>query len=316
MKYYIENKPVQKELEDKYKYIFIAKNVPQQGFTKAEIKKIKEERKIMFKMLDSGIYDIGNGIIEAMDVSHSTNLYHVLKNLCFIYKIKPVNVKMHNGHPYISKFIVENRFDNIYDFIDDLNIECANLVFGCLFNINIDNMKVKVMELFKYYHRKFPERKINISSCVTSNYSIYGYEDDMMTLIKNNEIYLDENNKREVINKLLINNWFNVLIEYIKFNNITKEDIINVNVLIENANNKIVKQIMNLLDIDDTSISINIYDEDSCVKTISFKDINEARTYVIRNYGVTFENSCKDVCDWCGSNGFLSHYSFKIKGGC
>lgn len=313
MKYYIENKPIQDQVEDKYKYIFIAKEIPENSqFTIEERNKIISERINMFNQFGFGVYDIGNNGVEISNIASPSNVYHMLCDLCLVYKINPINARVTGHRVCVSKFTVENVFDNIYDFIDDLNEECANLVFGQLFNIKFDDTKEKVIDIFKYYHDKFPERKINMSSCIL-DYNILGYKDKMIEFINNGYVYLDEHDKSKILDKLISNKWFNILLQYIKTYNVTKEDIINDNRLIQKTHVPIVKEIIELLGIDKKTITIKVYDEDSMIEKFTVSDIDEARTYVIRNYGVTFKKACEDIEYWGSGNGFLNYYTFEME---
>ena len=47
---------------------------------------------------------------------------------------------------------------------------------------------------------------------------------------------------------------------------------------------------------------MNNKNEEDVVETKIFKDMNEVRSYVIREYGVSFEDATKDIERWHGEN--------------
>ena len=79
-----------------------------------------------------------------------------------------------------------------------------------------------------------------------------------------------------------------------------------MNVLRENSDKETVKNILSLLKVEDMCVILTVLTEgdwdDRTVEVKTFKDMNEVRSYVIRDYKVPFEDACKGIDRWHGEN--------------
>ena len=87
--------PVEKEIPDNMKYIFITKDYPKptpkdgkKKCTKEQIKEydnVMDKRKQMFDMLDSGHYDIGNSSVELRPFSENLYFFVLINKIGILY---------------------------------------------------------------------------------------------------------------------------------------------------------------------------------------------------------------------------------------
>ncbi len=110
--------------------------------------------------------------------------------------------------------------------------------------------------------------------------------------------------------ELIKSGWFKLCIEYIKLMQESKVDIsIDLDkdvlqVIREHTDDTDVNEIVRLLNIKDSGLVLVVkqyiddgYDDRIIEKKV-FKDINEARTYVIKMYDVSIESVMKNVEHW------------------
>ena len=318
------------------------KPTPKDGKKKCTKEQIKEydnvmdKRKQMFDMLDSGHYDIGNSSVELRPFSE--NLYNIVdRESCYIYKIKPINsAKNYERYGskdsyYVSKFDVEKRINNIYELIDDLS---GTIYYADLFHYIFDRGHLKnegyrehAIELFEYAKKNHPDKKIYLSDCILR--VLHSYEHDgrykkeeyieeyAKYLLDNNMIELtkDWDNQEDTIKNLIRACWFNIAVDYIKaipedvrdiyISDIHKDETV-MSVLRENSDKETVKNILSLLKVEDMCVILTVLTEgdwdDRTVEVKTFKDMNEVRSYVIREHKVPFEDACKNIDRWHGEN--------------
>lgn len=318
--------------------------------TKEQIKKYDEmmdKRKTMFNMLDSGHYDIGNAMIKVEPFTNGLSSF-IGTESDYIYKIKPINAcKQYrssylSGEDYfVSKFDIEKRIDTVHELIDDLSnsIYYADL-FHYIFDIgHYANKEYReyAIGLFQYAKKNYPDYKIYLSDCIrrvlhsydhTGRYNGDAYvEEYAKTLLDNSliELIKEYDDQENTIKNLISANWFSVARDYIlaiseDIRDIYTRDIYKdesiMGVLRANNDKDIVKDIMSLLHIEDMCVILKVIkyddfdDEEDIVEAKAFKDMNEVRSYVIREYGVPFEDAIKNVGQWRGKD----DETFKISG--
>lgn len=345
--YCINTEPETAEIPENMRYIFITKEYPQpkppegkKKCTKEQNKQYKEmmsKRNKMFTMLDSGHYDVGNALITVKPFTYDlSELFD--KDSSFVYKIRPINSnKKHDRYSnkeeyYVSKFDVEKKIENIYELIDDLS---GSIFYADLFHFIFDKghyanegYKEHAMELFKYAHEKYPDKKIYLGDCIRNVLHTYDHngrykeqpnmEDYACELLNEKyiELFQEYEDHEAVVKNFICAYWFDICVKYIEaisvdIRNIYLRDIGKneqvMNVLRKNNDKESVKKIISLLGINDSCVTLTVlqdddWDDERIEETKVFKDMNEVRTYVIGKYNVSFEDACKDVQYWRGAD--------------
>lgn len=347
--YCINTEPRQEEIPENMRYIFITKDYPKptpndgkKKCTKKQIKQYNEmidKRKIMFNMLDSGHYDIGNAMIKVEPFTNGLSGF-IGTESDYIYKIKPINACKQYRSAYsrdedyfVSKFDVEKRIDTVHELIDDLSnsIYYADL-FHYIFDrghYNNEGYREYAIWLFEYAKKNYPDKKIYLSDCIRRVLHSYDHdgrynnepriEEYVQILLDNSYIELtqDLDYQHDTVKNLIRANWFNIAKDYILAipedvretytRDIHKDESV-MAVLRANSNKEIVKEVMHLLHVENMHVVLKVmkytdwYDKDDVVETQTFKDMNEVRSYVIRKYGVPFEDATEDIERWHGEN--------------
>lgn len=342
-------KPQQENISDNMKYIFITKDYPKptpengkKKCTREQINRYNEmiaDREKMFKMLDSGHYDIGNSRIELHNFTSDLSSFLGSEEKYYIYKINPINAnktyeKYGSGEYYfVSKFNVEKRIETVQELIDDLS---DSIYYADLFHEIFDRghygnegYREYSVGLFEYAKKNYPNKKIQLSDCIRRELHTYdhvgrynneaGIEEYVQMLLDNSYIELtqDWDYQEDTIKNLIRANWFNIAKNYILAipedvretytRDIHKDERV-MAVLRTNSNKEIVKEVMHLLHVENMHVVLKVmkytdwYDRDDVVETQTFKDMNEVRSYVIRKYGVPFEDATEDIERWHGEN--------------
>lgn len=345
--YCINTKPEQEFIPENMRYIFIAKEYPQPKPPEGKKKCTKEQNKQyndmickrgeMFAMLDSGHYDVGNSLISVRPFTHDlSDLFD--KESSIVYKIKPINSckkrerYSNKDEYYVSRFDVVKKIENIYELIDDLS---DSSFYTDLFHFIFDKghyanngYRERSIELFKYAHEKYPDKKIYLGDCILNVLHSYDHscrykcepnmEEYVCELLNNNFVELSQeyDDHESVVKNLITAYWFEICVKYIEamaedirdvyLRDIYKNDDV-MNILRKNNDKENVKKIISLLGIEDSCVTLTVLSEDewedeNVEETKVFKDMNEVRGYVISQYKVPFENACKDVQYWRGEN--------------
>lgn len=345
--YCINTKPRQNNIPENMRYIFITKEypkpIPKDGKKKCtkeqneQYKEMMENRTKMFAMLDSGHYDVGNALIEVSPFVHNLSGF-VDSEKDYIYKIKPINsCKNRERYSnrdtyYVSKFDIEKRIDNIYELIDDLS---NSIYYADLFHYIFDRghyanegYREYSIKLFEYAKTKYPDKKIYMSDCIKrvlhsyEHGGRYNEEPNMESYVKelldSNLIELTQeyDDQESTVKNLIKSCWFEICVDYIHaipedvrdiyLRDIQKDETV-MNILRKNSDKENVKQIISLLGIKDSCVTLTVLSEDDwederIEETKVFGDMNDVRSYVIGQYKVPFEDACKDVQYWRGEN--------------
>ena len=347
--YCINTEPIQEEIPENMRYIFITKDYPKptpndgkKKCTKEQIKQYNEmmgKRKTMFDMLDSGHYDIGNAMIKVEPFANGLSGF-IGTESDYIYKIKPINAckqyrssYSRNEDFFVSKFDVEKRIDTVYELIDDLSnsIYYADL-FHYIFDrghYNNEGYRKYAIGLFEYAKKNYPDKKIYLSDCIRRVLHSYDHdgrynnepriEEYVQILLDNSYIELtqDWDYQHDTVKNLIRANWFNIAKDYIlaipddlrdSYLSDVKKDEYTMNILRANSDKDVVKEIVSLLKVEDMCVVLKVikycewFDEEEIKETKTFKDMNEVRSYVIREYGVPFEDAIKNIGQWRGKD--------------
>lgn len=341
-------KPKQENISDNMKYIFVTRDYPKptpengkKKCTREQINRYNEmmnDRKEMFKMLDSGHYDIGNSTIELNPFTYDLSSF-IDSEKYYIYKINPVNVsktyeRYGSGEKYfVSKFNVEKRIETVRELIDDLS---GSIYYEDLFHEIFDRghyanegYRERSIELFKYAKEKYPDKKIYLSDCIRRTLHSYDHdgrynnepriEEYVQMLLDNSYIELtqDWDYQCDTVKNLIRANWFNIAKDYIlaipydlrdSYLKDIKRDEHTMSILRANSDKDVVKEIVYLLKVEDMCVVLKVmkycewFDEEEVKETKTFKDMNEVRSYVIREYGVSFKDAIESIDRWRGKN--------------
>lgn len=352
--YCINTEPVQEEIPEDMRYIFITKEYPKPEPPEGKKKCTKEQneqyndmlckRSEMFSMLDSGHYDVGNSLIPVRSFTYDlSDLFN--KENSIIYKIRPINSckkrerYSNRDEYYVSKFDIEKKIENMCELIDDLS---SSIFYADLFHFIFDKgyyandgYKECVMNLFKYAHEKYPDKKIYLGDCIRSVLHTYDHggrynnepkrEEYVCELLNDNliELLQEYEDHEAVVKNLIFACWFGICVKYIES---MSEDVCNIylrdvgnnesvmDILRKNNDKEDVNKIISLLDIENVCVTLTVlsdddWDDEQTKETKIFKDMNEVRGYVISKYKVPFENACKDVEYWRGKDDELFRIS-------
>lgn len=299
-----------------------------------EYNDMMDRRKRMFDMLDSGHYDVGNAMIELKPFSNELSSYVDREN-SYIYKIKPINAckqyessYSRNEKYFVSSFDVEKRIDTLFELVDDLS---GTIYYADLFHYIFDRGRYAnegyreySVELFEYAKRTYPDKKIYLGDCIRRVLHSYEHDgryskeekiEEYVKLLLDKKLieYADEYDDNESnIANIIKAYWFNIAIDYIKsipddVREIYLRDIKNnemvLSILRANSDRESVKELMTLLGVNELCVVLTVLrdnDWEETVETKIFKDMNEVRGYVVKQYGVPFENAIKDVEYWHG----------------
>lgn len=309
--------------------------------TKEQIKEYDEmmdKREAMFNMLGSGHYDIGNAMIKVEPFTNGLSGF-IGTESDYIYKIKPINACKQYRSSYsrdedyfVSKFDVEKRIDTVHELIDDLS---NSIYYADLFHYIFDRGHYKnegyreyAIGLFEYAKKNYPDKKIYLSDCIrrvlhsydhTGRYSGDAYVEEYVKVLLDNsliELIQEYDGQEDTIKNLISANWFGIARDYILaisedvrdiYTRDIHKDESTMGVLRANSDKDVVNEIMSLLHVEDMCVVLKVlteneWDGDETIEVKIFKDMNEVRSYVIREYGVSFEDASKNIDRWRGKN--------------
>lgn len=327
---------------------------PKDGKKKCTSEQIKKYNDVMkrrdetFKRLQVGnIIDMGNRYLVMKDIKDEISWNWNEKD--YIYKIEPINCEKHSERyskndeeVRVSSFQVVKRIETITELLDDVS---ETFYYGDIFNEIFYSFRYKKsredgLKFFEYFTNKYPDKKIYLSDILyqelhsykkDSKYRIddtdakeYAEELYNKGFIELNKFYEDYN----IVEELIKSGWFKLCIKYIK---LMQESKVNVSidldkdvlqVIREHTDNPDVNEIVKLLNIKDSGLVLVVkqyiddgYD-DRLIEKKAFKDINEARTYVIKMYDVSIESAMKRIDNWrVIENGENDDIFFELEGG-
>ena len=282
--------------------------------------------------LNSGEVDLHNNPIELEDFIKSSYRVSDLSDDT-IYRIEPIESKKtweqysHNrDHFWTNKFKVVNKITALEDLVDQLykdnlldefvgkyfeNTSCSN-----------DGYKEKNITFFEMINSKFKDYKPCLSHILVADINHYEklprFSNPYERILELINYHLDNslmslrhewnNDDIEVFTMLLRYKWFELAYKYLLDVETTSYDFgkmkvdKNINTLLRsNSGDEFVKKIIVHLGIEDTFVTLKVkqYDdddyEDRTIETKVFKDMDELKTYLIKQYDVAFSDINKDI---------------------
>lgn len=330
--YYLNLEPQNiKNLNNRYKYITISqytrsKPVKGKRYSTEENKTYKETIDKINKCneaFENGLVDLHNNYIELNDFIEE---FIVDFTKGTVYRIEPIESKeVHERYYYSSntsiqtnKFKIINKITSLEDLVEQLYKDnlLDRFVTKYFERTSFNNTKELNLNFFNMISQKFKDYKPCLSHMVLTN----SKNDIMLELINyylnHNLITLRhewDNDDVKVFKFLLSYQWFELAYKYLKEinndeNHFDIEEIKknkDINTLIKtNSDNDFVKKIIEELKIEDTFVKLKVlkYDEDynktRIIEIKSFKDMNEVKEYLIKQYNVPFakiNNNIEDI---------------------
>jgi len=303
--------------------------------TKQETKERKEaliRQEDTLRQLESGYCNLHNNKIKLNMIHDSFFVSYLEDEKAIIYKIKPLaSRKIREGYHSqdiyeTSEFNITKKFANKEEIIqqiykDRLLREFAATVFDSLSYAN-EGYNQKLYRYFEYFKDTFTGYDISLSDIMLSkdyNHPIRSKfnKRDTYELTRVNIRYLLDNNlvkyfreedyyKTKLIIGLIECGLYDVVLHCVKLIDgydleyLLKDKDFEV-VLRKWSNVKEVKEIISLLDIKLKGVTLRVIKDDwgnSLIEEKTFDNIGEVKTYLIKNYDISFEKvmNC-DVCD-------------------
>jgi hypothetical protein len=329
--YYLNVEPSNiKDLQNRYKYITIAntyvRSKPENGkkYTADENKEYNKTIDNMKKSNDafnSGEVDLHNNSIELEDFIKKSSSVPNFSNET-VYRIEPVESKT-TWEQYSHNKVV-NKINTLESLVDQLHKDLLLDEFvGKYFeNTSASNegYKEKNIEFFELLRDKYKDYKPSLGFILIKDISHYEkfarfstpYERIFELInyhLDNNLISLRHewnNDDLEVFAMLLRYKWFNLAYRYIvevdtnsyDFGQIKKDKDINT-LLRSNSGDEFVKKIIECLGVENSFVTLKVKQcgdyEDKIIETKTFKDIDELKTHLIKQYDVPFSEINKNV---------------------
>jgi len=304
------------------------KNKPTKKLTSQELKDKKESilrQQNTIKQLDTGYCNLHNCKYDLDTILNSFFISHLDNSNCLIYKIQPLaSYKNRTGYSYndkyeTSEFNVLTKFNSKEEVInqiykDGLLRKFASVLFDSLSYIN-EGYDLKLYKYFEYFKNTFSDYDISLSDIVLSNKNKFDRK-DIYEIIKTNIRYLLENDlikcfreddyyKEELITLLIECGLSEIALQCVKLlEEYNIKSLLNDKefdrVLRKWSTDKHVKMIIDILGIKLSGITLTVKDinESSTVETKLFDNIGEVKTYLIKNYNISFDEIVnKDICD-------------------
>ena len=307
------------------------KNKPTKNkLTSQELKDKKDailKQQNTIKQLDTGYINLHNRKHDLETILSSFFISHLDNINCLIYKIQPLaSYKSKSGYSYndryeVSEFNILAKFKNKEEVInqihkDGLLRKFASVLFDSLSYIN-EGYDLKLYKYFEYFKNTFSDYDISLSDIVLSNKNKFNGK-DINELVKTNIRYLLENDlikcfreedyyKEELIILLIECGLFEIALQCVKLlEEYNIKSLLNDKefdkVLRKWSTDKHVKMIIDILGIKLSGITLTVkdYDNEYCkiVETKLFDNIGEVKTYLVKNYNVSFDEILnKDICD-------------------
>lgn len=308
-----------------------------------EYNDIIENMKKSTDALNSGEVDLHNNPIELKDFIKGSYSIDDL-NKYTIYRIEPIESKKtweqysYNKDKYwTNKFKVVNKITTLENLVEQLHEdllldEFVGKYFENTSSCN-EGYKEKNIAFFEMIRDKYKDYKPSLGFILIKD--ITHYEklprfstpyDRILELINyhldNNLIALRhewDNNDLEIFAILLRYKWFELAYRYLievdtnsyDFGQIKKDKDINA-LIRSNSGDEFIKKIITYLGIEDTFVTLKVknYNEDDyeveIIETKTFKDIDELKTYLIKQYDVPFSEINKDISEINVDDGYIS----------
>lgn len=292
--------------------------------------------------LDSGEVDLHNNLIELEDfIKDSFSIRDLQDNT--IYRIEPIESKQtwvqysnNRDHFWTNKFKVVSKITTLENLVeqlykDGLLDEFVGKYFENFSYIN-EGFKEKNIAFFEMIKSKFKDYKPCVSHILIADINNYeklprfsSASERVLELINyhldNDLISLRHewnNDDIEVFAMLLRYKWFELAYKYLMEVDVKSYDFgkmkidKNINAIIRsNSGDKFVKKVISHLAIEDTFVKLIVkqYDDEDyetrIIETKTFKDIDELKTYLIKQYDVPFSEINKNIEDISGEDEYI-----------
>jgi hypothetical protein len=312
-----------------------------------EYNQIIEKMKKSDDAFKSGEVDLHNNQIELIDfIKNLSSAYLTNFDRYDFYRIEPIESKRtyeqysYNRDKYwTNKFKVVKKMNTLEELIsqlhkDGLLDEFVGKYFESFCYVN-EGYKEKNIAFFELLKSKFKDYKPCLSHILVADINHYEVRARFSTpyesIFELINYYLDndlinlrhewDNDDIEVFTMLLKYKWFELAYKYLMeietdsydFGQMKKDDVINT-IIRSNSGDKFVKQIITHLGIEDTFVTLKVktYEEDDyddkLIESKTFKDIDELKTYLIKEYDVPFSEINKDIDRIRGNDEYIRFY--------
>lgn len=311
---------------------------PQDGKKKLSSQELKDKKERLInqhntiKQLETGYCNLYNNKIKLDNINNSFFVSCLEDENAIVYKIKPVASRKGKEGYYstevyeTSEFNVIKKFNNKEEIInqiyeDKLLNKFAATIFDNL-SYNNEGYAQKIYKYFEYFKEAFGDPNISLSDIMLTddyNHAIRSKfnRKDTYELTRVNIRYLLENElikyfregdyyKTKLIIGLIECGLYDVALNCIKMlegydlEYLLKNKDFEI-VLRKWSNIKEIKEIISLLDIKLNGVTLKVIKDnyESClIEEKTFDNIGEVKTYLIKNYDISFEQVMnKDVCD-------------------
>jgi hypothetical protein len=312
-----------------------------------EKKKKLQEQQDTIKVLDSGHCNLHNRKITLDTIYNSffTSYLYDYDNY-IIYKIKPLaSNEVKNTYSYskvtyeVSEFDVIKKFKSKEELLKEIHNDRLLEKFSAQMFENLsyanEGYDIRLYDYFKYIKETFQGFEVSLEDIILSNDYNHAIRNnfsrkDTNKVSKTNIRYLLENGlvkyfkpydyyKTKVIIALLDCGLYDVALHCTKLLKDSEIQDLKKNkdfdiVLRKWSNIAEVKEIISSLDITLSGIRLTVKNHhDKEVDVQDFKNIGEAKTFIIKNYNVSFEQvMSKDICDIESYNEDDGWYTFEI----
>lgn len=308
-----------------------------------EYNEIIENMKKSNEALNSGEVDLHNNQIELVDFIKGS--YHIDGlDLYTVYRIEPIESKQtweqysHNKDKFwTNKFKVVNKITTLENLVDQLHKdnlldEFVGKYFEntCATNEGYKEKNIAFFELLRDKYKDYKpclgfilikdithyEKRARFSIVYDRIYDLINYHLDNDLISLRHEW---NNSDIEVFTMLLRYQWFELAYKYLievdtdsyNFGQMKKDKDINALIRLS-FGDEFVKKIIKHLGVDDTFVTLKVkeYNDDDynerIIETKTFENINELKTYLIKQYDVPFSEINKNIDEIRGDDGYIS----------
>lgn len=326
---FFNNEQKNEYLSSKERWIAITKkHEKSKEQTKESFIEEQELRKETLKSLNEGHVSLKNNFIKPDNIfkigidCYLNNFEHYT-----LYKINPIQYFKEKDNLYnnsssynISKFDVTNKINTRKELIKQLifDYDIEEFLFYFITSSNLTLYFDLIYELFACVKELY---EVNLNANFFMNKDL----NNNFNYIKTNKLELDfikklidtnivdlydsfykgsDSYKKNIFVNMLKIGWYEIslnLLKEIKDKKVIEELSNNDNIfhILSKNKNEYIDKIKTILNFDKRCISLLVfedgYSKDELVEKISFKDINEIKTYLIKNYDVSFKDALGDV---------------------
>ena len=317
--YYFEIEPMLTQPLGEYEYLVIAKVT--NGKTKEEKERYMKQQECL-KLLRSGYVNTHNRSIRVDNIFDS--IVNILNdfNKYYIFRIKHIANKHDFRCDYVSEFQVEKEFKSIEELIQDIDgkyiisdlynklisdlsrTKDGYATFHDIIKIVIDNQvnKVSLFDIMR--------NSLNTSDAIVA-------DNIVLDMFKNEIILMKDKYEtaNEILRRLLENKLFKSALYFVQTfaDEINEVSPVNANLLRNNSDSPDVMSILDILKLKIPGIVLEVIkvsssedgygrDIETTLESKSFKNLDDIKTYIIRNYNVSYSSlqgniNDMEICD-------------------